>query len=66
MKSNNAFFTIFSITLISTFVYIAYNWPYTSEDAISDIQRLGPYGIMLDVIFVYIGYTWWKGRKTPQ
>jgi len=66
MKPSKTFFTLFSITLISTCLYIAYNWPYTPQDAISDVQRLGPYGLILDLIFIYIGYTWWKGRKAPQ
>jgi len=66
VKTNNKPFLIFSVTFLIAILYIIYRWPYTPADVIEDSKRLGPWGLIIDAVFVYVGYRWWKGRKTQQ
>tara|TARA_B100000287_G_scaffold394499_1_gene408596 strand:- start:730 stop:969 length:240 start_codon:yes stop_codon:yes gene_type:complete len=56
------FLIVFSLSL----AYTMYRWPYTPEDVINDMEKLGPWGFLIDAFFVFIVYRWWRGRKTQQ
>ena len=55
------------LTLILAFglstIYIIYKWPYTPETVIEDVAKLGPYGFLIDLVFVGIFVMWLRKRR---
>ena len=47
-------------------IYVIYRWPYTPETVMDDVSRLGPYGILIDLIFVSGFIVWVRNRKNKN
>ena len=46
--------------------YIIWNWPYTPQDAIEDSQKLGMWGILLDVCLLLPIVIWWRNKRIKK
>lgn len=54
------------LVLLST-TYIVYNWPYTPQEVLEDIEFLGPFGLLLDLLLIGLFIRWVKkGKKTDR
>lgn len=53
--------------LIFTFLvsigYLVWTWPNTPYEVIHDMQRLGPIGFTLDLIFAILLFRWLKNKR---
>ena len=47
-------------------LWIVMNWPYTPQDAIDDGIRLGPYGIIIDLVVLSTLLIIWSRREIKQ
>jgi hypothetical protein len=66
MKSFAKIYGFFLIVLSLSMAYVMYRWPYTPDDVINDMEWLGPWGLLIDALFVFVVYRWWRRRKTQQ
>ncbi len=48
------FILFFSFLVLLSMLWIVWNWPYTPEDVLKDVEKMGPYAILIDV-FIFIG-----------
>ena len=44
-------------------IYMIYRWPYTPETVMDDVAMLGPYGFLIDIIFIGGFVIWYRNRK---
>jgi len=47
-------------------LWIIINWPYTPQDAIEDSLKLGPYGIIIDIVILSVLALIWVKRGDKQ
>ncbi len=47
-------------------IYIIYRWPYTPETVMDDVARLGPYGFLIDLIFIGGFVVWFRNRRNKS
>jgi hypothetical protein len=66
MKSITRVYGFFLVVFSLSLAYTMYRWPYTPDDVIKDMKLLGPWGFIVDGVFVFIAYKWWRNRKTQQ
>tara|TARA_R110002126_G_scaffold279079_1_gene425869 strand:- start:1046 stop:1261 length:216 start_codon:yes stop_codon:yes gene_type:complete len=57
---------IFLIMVTFSILWIVMNWPYTPQDAIDDSIRLGPYGIIIDLVVLSTLLIIWSRRERKQ
>jgi hypothetical protein len=61
----NIFIYIYFL-MTASLVYIVWNWPYTPQDVINDIEKLGMWGILLDVCFLLPIVVWWRNKRLKK
>jgi len=57
---------VFLLMVTLSMLWIIINWPYTPQDAIEDSIKLGPYGIIIDIVILSVLALIWVKRGDKQ
>ena len=55
-----------SLIFLTSLIWIITQWPYTPEDAIADIGKIGMIGFVFDILFVGLVIRWYKSGKVIE
>ena len=57
---------ILSISFMFSLIYAMNRWPYTPETVMQDLERLGPYGLLIDLAFILFVFFWIRNRGNQK
>ena len=63
MRKSRELILFLIFTFLVSLSYVLWNWPYTPYEVMHDMERLGPIGLLLDLIFAILLFRWLKNKK---